>query len=272
MHMTPLLLFLFVPFFVYGQQTHSEDLELVADSSQKHIVDDSTPKAVFSIAKKQGNLVPFLGTSFGNIWLKYSDFPPWWNYSLRMEGFGISGGFLYQPNSVLRVEVGLRFHKTGNRIDLHEEFYWTNYDSISFEIIDSEFVIRDGFFKMNQYYLSLPINANIFLKGLPVYVLGGIEFGYLLYASSNEDYTDYNDHSKVVQHRTNTYKNEKINFRPFDFNLNVGSGMRFYLNKHLDLDIQLVYSHGLFIINNPDNWAVNFMSREVSLRAILACC
>jgi hypothetical protein len=149
-------------------------------------------------------------------------------------------------------------------MNMHDEFYVVEYDSITYEPIDSVFTVLDGYFKQDQYYLSIPVNANAFLKGLPLYVLGGVELGCLLHASS------YMEYWANEGHNSDRRQNETEFYRPLDFSFNVGSGLSMDLSSRLDLDLQLVFSAGVFMINIADDWGVKFMSREVSLRWLLA--
>jgi hypothetical protein len=169
---------------------------------------------------------------------------------------------MFQPNRTLRIGAGIRFHKSGNKVILHDEYYKIIRDSVSFEATDSVLVSVNGHFKYDQYYLSAPVTANLFLKGLPVYVLGGVELGYLQLASSSYDLS-------FNELKIKGDSEEKGIYRPLDLCLNVGAGFKIDLNRSYCFEIQAVCSAGAFMINTPDDWFVDFKSREISLRGVL---
>lgn len=273
-----------IPVITFAGEIASDDLELVPDSSvaptvaadsgvEKHKLPDSIQTEKLKPARQEllpvnqpdGKLRPYIEASFGNIWLRYKEIRNFWKPTIRLEGYGFSGGIVCSVNETVRMRAGIRFHKMGNKVNFDGYYYDPIYDLIQFIPVDSVKRQIDGYFKQNQYYLSIPISADIFLKRLPVYVLGGCELGYLLSASSVEK-----EIVDGIAYPENFYDRDKNLYRPLDFSLHAGSGVRLAVSSLFDLDVQLVYSAGLFIINNPDDWWTDFKTREISLRAIIS--
>jgi hypothetical protein len=244
-----------MPFLTFSQIIHSEDSDLYIDSAQ-------TAQGKLPLQPRLIN--PFIETSFGNIWLSYSEPLDFWHYSLELTGFGIASGIIIQPAKIFRIETGLRFHKSGNRINMYDEYYNYSYDSTDINPIDSEFTTLKGYFKQSQYYLSLPVTISLFVNKTPAFVLGGLELGYLLYASSLMKYST-NGHVYFNQE-----KDPMEYYQPFDIAVNLGTGINMSLSKHVEYDVCIVYSFGLRMINNPDLWMSNFKTREISIMVAFA--
>jgi hypothetical protein len=272
--MKPFLAIIFCSFVLFGQnKTAESDLDLTEDTLVQ-----STPQAApradtntrsspivlgssnqTAAAEKNKNIRFFGEISGAYIWHNYDQQIGFWEFSSRF-GFGLSGGMAVNLKKPFRFSVGLRFTQTGNRVNLKDKFWSFDYDTITWELVDSELVNLNGHFQLTQYYLSIPINVDVFFKNTPIYIFSGIETGYLVSASS---FTEYFLNSDKY---TETENNMKNYYRSINVSLNHGIGYQFKLYKKISSEAQVVFSWGLFPINKPELWGVNFSTREFSLR------
>jgi hypothetical protein len=124
--------------------------------------------------------------------------------------------------------------------------------------VDSQYFSL-GYFQLTQYYLSIPVNVDVFINNTPFYIFSGIEIGYLVSASLFQQY-----YINSVKHTE--IENEKNLFRPINISLNHGISYQFKLFHKVASEVQLVFSWRLFPIDKPEMWGVHFSTREFSLR------
>jgi len=258
---------------LFGQnKTKEEDSYFVEDTiiqSPTKISDtaihSSRPAADTNIQKSstaKKNIMIFGEISCGYVWHQYDEPLFIWEYSDRF-GYGLSSGIALNLMKPFRIRAGIRFFRSGNKMNLTYGYYDVNYDIITGDPIDSEYVQLRGYFKLTQYYLSAPINVDIFLKDIPIYIFTGVETSYLISASSIVEYSLNSEKFKE------TANNEKKLYRPINVSLTHGIGIQFKMFKKLTSEIQLVFSWGLLPMNKPDDWATNFQTREFSLRYMM---
>jgi hypothetical protein len=272
--MKPFLAIIFCSFALFGQnKTVESDLELTEDTLALSTVQPApradtsirpSPIVVGSINQTataaENKKIRFFGEVSGAcVWLNYDQQINIWHFAPRF-GFGLFGGIAVNLKKPFRFSVGLRFSQTGNSVNLKDKFWGYNYDPITGDPVDSELVTLNGYFQETQYYLSIPINVDVFINKTPFYIFSGIETGYLLRASSFGEYFLNSEKHSEAENDTKSF------YRPINVSLNHGLGYQFKLLKKIPSEVQVVFSWGLFPINEPELWIVNFSTREFSLR------
>jgi hypothetical protein len=272
--MKPFLAIIFCSFALFGQgKTAESDLDYTEDTLAKSIpqpvltADTSirpSPIVLGSGNKtattEKINKIRFFGEVSGAcVWHNYDQQLAFGEVSPRF-GYGLSGGVTVNLKKPFRFSVGLRFTQTGNRVNVKDNFWSYDFDTITWEPVDSQYIVYHGFFSLTQYYLSIPISVDVFIKNTPIYFFSGVETGFLILASSYSEFF-YNSDKY-----TESVKNLNNDFRPVNLSLNHGIGYQFKLLKKISSEVQIVFSWGLFPIDKPEIWGVNFSTREFSLR------
>ena len=272
--MKTFLVIIFCSFALFGnEKTAESDLDYIEDTLVKSIpqpapaADTSTRSSPIvlgsgnkTVTAEKNKSIRFFGEVSGAlVWHNYDQLINIWHYAPRF-GYGLSGGVAVNLKKPFRLSVGLRFTQTGNRVNLKDKFWGYDYDTITGEPVDSAFFTLNGYFQLTQYYLSIPIDVDIFIKNTPFYIFSGVETGYLISASS---YIEYSLNSDKV---TGTENHMNNLYRPINVSLNHGLGYQFKLFKKIPSEVQVVFSWGLFPISNPETWVTNFSTREFSLR------
>jgi hypothetical protein len=211
------------------------------------------------------NKIRFYGeAAVGSIWNQYENLLQFWHYAFRI-GCGISGGVVVNLTKPFRLRTGLRLYQSGNKMDISGDFYHVNYDTVTWEPVDSQLVHWKGYFRLTQYYVSIPVFIDIFLKDIPVYIISGFEPGYLMYVSSySELFEDGNKRPSAPE------SNERSYYKDFNYVIHNGIGFQFCMKKRYRSELQVVFAWGLFPIGVPDKWVEPFRTRELSLRYLLS--
>ena len=105
---------------------------------------------------------------------------PWWDNSgqlfpsVRLHA-DVPMNFLEGPlGKMLYLSSGVRYTRLASKVD------W------EFEVSSNNQVFT-GAFQIRQHYLAIPFNFRLHLGQLPVFLIGGPEFGFLMYAHKASD-------------------------------------------------------------------------------------
>ena len=147
---------------------------------------------------------------------------PWWDTAGRLfPSFMLHAGapmnFVEGPlGNILFFSTGLRYTRLGSRVDWETE-------------VSSTGQVFTGAFKISQHYLALPIQLRLHLGRMPVFLLGGPEFGFLILAQKKSDTFTPEEFS------SSQTENVREDIRPFNVSLYGGLGVLLKKNAKIYL-------------------------------------
>ena len=167
-----------------------------------------------------------VSTSFHNH--TYESPLPWWDNS----------GLVF-PSIMLRAELPMSFIEgpLGKKLFLRSGVRYTRLASrVNWEFdVESNAEPFTGKFSINQHFLAIPLQFRLEIGRTPVYLLGGPEFGFLLFARKKSETLTPAEFSSSM----NEAVGEDIN----RVNIALGGGLGFKVNKQLRTFVR--YNAGL---------------------------
>ncbi len=149
----------------------------------------------------------------------------------------------YQMAPALSIQTGLRYSVISNKVNIDPDIYDSS--------LPEDYVKQD-YFNMSHRYIYSPLLVKYsFHSFINPYLLTGLEFGYLLSASSESHFSD-----NSVMESDHLNQLNRLNIA-FDF----GIGFEKKINSY-NYFVSFLYSHGLLDIPKKDDWLMTWKSKE----------
>jgi len=231
-----------------------QDLDLV-DTSGTNVA-SKTPKHPDTIRADFKKIQFSAQVGADVIWLNYQQPLKEWHFYPRI-GYSAAALVDLSISNIISIETGLHFSKTGNNltaiIDLRNTGIAVPF--IDSTLVDSSQIIR-GYVTNNIYSLSIPVNLLLKIPNCPIFLSGGIDVGYIIFAEG------------ILQYHNANIRDEDTDdsglLNRWNVSLSFGIGYKF-LTFSKPMAVRLDSRIGLTSLAKKNDWVTDFESEDIAL-------